>query len=134
MKCLAMFFALFTCLTLSGCVTTDPTNLEEAKFIAPSDQKEKTDLNNVQVTVVRDYGSIIGSPFKYYVFDNKKKLAELSTKEKTTFYTTEGKHIIACGWFSGSDVQHFEVFTKDEEAVYHCGFYGTGQPYINRVK
>ena len=55
-----MFFALFTCLTLSGCVTTDPTNLEEAKFIAPSDQKEKTDLNNVQVTVVRDYGSIIG--------------------------------------------------------------------------
>lgn len=121
-------------LTLSGCVTTDPTNLEEAKFIAPSDQKEKTYSNNVQVTVVRDYGSLIAGGLKYYVFDNKKKLAELSPTDKTTFYTTEGKHIIACGWFTGSDVQHFDVFTKNEEVVYHCGVYGSGQPYINRVK
>ena len=121
-------------LTLSGCVTTDPTNLEEAKFIASSDQKEKTYSNNVQVTVVRDYGSLIAGGLKYYVFDNKKKLAELSPKDKTTFYTTEGKHIIACGWFTGSDVQHFDVFTKNEEVVYHCGVYGSGQPYINRVK
>lgn len=121
-------------LTLSGCVTTDPTNLEEAKFIAPSDQKEKTYSNNVQVTVVRDYGSLIAGGLKYYVFDNKKKLAELSPKDKTTFYTTEGKHIIACGWFTGSDVQHFDVFTKNEEVVYHRGVYGSGQPYINRVK
>ena len=51
MERLILPFAILA-LTLSGCVTTDPTNLEEARFIAPSDQKEKTDLNNVQVTVV----------------------------------------------------------------------------------
>ncbi|MVX56853.1 hypothetical protein [Parasutterella muris] len=132
MKKLIPLLALLV--SLSGCVTTDPTNLDEANFVSPKAQAEKTTENNVKITVVRDHGNLIGSMNSYYVKDNDREIAELKPKDKTVFYTTAGKHRIACAWFTGQGFEHFSVLSPNEEAVFHCGVYGHGLGYINRTE
>lgn len=132
MKKLILPFALLV--MLSACTTTDPTKSDEAHFVAPKAQAEKTTENNVKVTVIRDHGSMIGALNNYYVKDNDKLIAELTPKDKTIFYTTSGKHRISCSWFTGTSFEHFSEFKPNEEAVYHCGVYNVGNGYINRTE
>lgn len=53
MKRLAMFFALFTCLTLSGCVSLPPLNFS-ARDIQFSADKIDGDLRNVSVSLASE--------------------------------------------------------------------------------
>lgn len=132
MKKLILPFALFA--MLSGCVATNPTNLNEAVSVKPLVQAEKTTENTVKITVVRDYGSLMGAFNTYYVKDNGKEVARLEPKEATTFYTAPGKHRIACDWFSGIGYEHFSNFQPNEEAIYHCGVLNPYTGYIKRVE
>lgn len=131
-KIMKKWLALLLTSCLVGCSTTT-VPMQEAVYEKPFFNSEKTEENNVKVTVVRDGSAYVGSILSFYIQLDGKEIADLMPKEKTTFYTTEGKHLISVRLFNGEGPACFLDLKKGESVEVRCGVLYS-DPFIRRAK
>ncbi|EKO4541365.1 hypothetical protein P0I76_004718, partial [Salmonella enterica subsp. enterica serovar Worthington] len=95
---------------LAGC-STQPVNTEQASVVPPDriwDKKATSKTSDTGVIIVKRDSGFIGSACLASVYLDGNPIADLSTREKVTFYAKPGRHILSAtphGWCAGGMVE-----------------------------
>ena len=117
----SLLMAPVLALALTGCAfQTDWIDPNLAQPVEPLNFKQKTDADNVAVTIVRDAG-FYGSGLTITCLANSVPVVKLEQKQKSTFYLKPGQYSLTCQgymWGGRNTPSMYNTINADSDDIF----------------